>query len=270
MRRTFNYTGRSRIPQRRVNIRLRWSTESLSPTFIAEIDLDELELEPSAKVYIDASRQDTMAFMRFDFGTVSKFVSPDNTLLSEFNRQSKPKFYVKIIDKDEEIGKIIADSVAIQAIDPEEISRKNRGMTLIHVVTEDLGDQIWKLRMPEQDNDVVELVLNDQIEEVKSIFNEDWAAPMMLPNAVREILTHIVVVLKEEYNDTGDQWSSYWLQFMHDFHEEILPTFTDPNSTDEMQERLTWVEDSVSAFSTNLRFKTVLEQQLHGGLEDEV
>ena len=41
MRRTFNYTGRSRVTQSMVEIKLRWSSVSLSPTFIAEINFDE-------------------------------------------------------------------------------------------------------------------------------------------------------------------------------------------------------------------------------------
>ena len=94
MRRTFNYTSRSRVTQSMVKVRLRWSTDSLSPTFMAEIDLDELKLNPDSKIYIDAARQDTMAFMRFDYGTVAKMVAPSDTLLSEFSRESKPKFFI--------------------------------------------------------------------------------------------------------------------------------------------------------------------------------
>ena len=269
MRRTFNYTGRSRVTQNMVEIKLRWSSTSIHPTFIAKIDLDDFEFDGDLKVYIDAMRQDTMAFMRFDFGTVNNFTIPEDTLLTEFNRESKPKFYVKIIDEEESIGKIRADSIAIQAIDPEEVNQNKSGISLIHVVTEDLGDQIWKLKMPEQDNEVVDLVLNDQIEEVKGMFNEKWAAPLMLPNAVREILNHIVMGMKEEYNENGDQWYSLWLQFINQFYDEILPTWTDHNSDNDMQERKDWIEEAVGAFSTKMNFKTIMELELYGGLENE-
>ena len=269
MRRTFNYTGRSRVTQSMVEIKLRWSSNSLSPTFITEIDFDELEFDGDSKVYIDVMRQDTMAFMRFDFGTVDDFTPPNDTLLTEFSRESKPKFYVKVIDENESIGKIIGDSIAIQAIDPEEVNQTKTGISLMHVVTEDLGDQIWKLKMPEQDNEVVDLVLNERIEEVKGLFNEKWAAPLMLPNAVREILVHIVIGMKEEYNENGDQWYSLWLQFINQLYDENLPTWTDHNSDNDMQERRDWIEGAVGAFSTKMNFKNIMEIQLYGGLEDE-
>ena len=36
-----------------------------------------------------------------------------------------------------------------------------------------------------------------------------------------------------------------------------------------MQERKDWIEEAVGAFSTKMNFKTIMELELYGGLENE-
>lgn len=105
MRRTFNYTGRRRIPLDFVTIRV-YAIDSGARWFDADLSrLCELRLPENARVFVEAYFE--RAYRRFDFGTVCAIQHPEDRSLEEIDFGGRMRFRVKITDLPERTGNFL-------------------------------------------------------------------------------------------------------------------------------------------------------------------
>ena len=249
MLRRFNYTGRKKIRRSAVQLSL-IPQGSDPPAFDARIDLDGLNLPDAARVYVEAYHRAT--YMRFDFGTVGDIRPPDDRRLTDIDAGASALFRVKVIDESGEHGQILAEADGLSPLDGEQ-TNANRD-PLLPVMTEDLGDAIWKLDF---DDDRPVLVLNKRIEDIHLIARGDHQFfALVYPAVVHRILLQILQF--DGYFDPdgdADDWRCQWLQFVC-----RLPGVEPPPKpeTDEADERtrerqMEWIDRATGAFCERRR-----------------
>ena len=237
MIRRFNYTQRKRIEQRRINIELRETADDTPMSFSAELDLKGMGLPPDALVVIIANRD--RSAMRFDWGMVSNLTPPQDCSLTEI--PSNPIFRVMVLAPDG-TGRLLA--LADQV-------RPRRGSvqeSLLWLQEEDLGKEVWKLDFADGNPT---MLVNKNIPGISSAVREDDAfRALVIPEALRAILTRALIVEDYDIEDDEGSWSE-WIGFVRNFYSEAFPLTSDDGDTTEKTE---WIEGAVEAF-TEQRFR---------------
>ncbi len=249
MIRRLNYTDRKRIRHSSVSIALDNSTNPVS--FNARFDLESYTLEPAARVFVEAYRGNS--FMRFDFGTVGKPVPPSNRQLSEIEGGNFSRFRVKVVDDDS--GRLLA---ATTTLSPDKNQHDELEPLLpLHLV--ELGNQVWKLHF---DSEGVRLQLNRRIERIDEIAkNDPGFRALVFPAVVRDVLTYIIFVEKEE-DAEEDEWSPWnkWLKFVSGFYPDTYPgPWREESRTDE-ESHLEWIDGAVGAFCSKCKIKELYQK----------
>lgn len=244
MIRRFNYTGRIKIPKDRVRISLQ--KDSHGKSFTAELDLKDLKVPDTAKIYIEPNYKGV--YQRFSFGTVGHIQIPENTSLSELPETELVFFDIAIVDESGEIGLLLGKTNGI-AVSTNELPG-NR-IPLLPVNTTDLKFEIWKVSFENGDEGRPILELNNKIPDVQDKAKTDKNfIGLVYPAAFRQILERII--LFEEVESEDDSWPAQWIRFTKDF----LGITHTPSMSQESEtitpEQEEWVSDCVNAFSKKL------------------
>lgn len=236
MIRRFNYTQRKRIELRRVAIELYESGDDSPPSFSAEIDLSDMGLLPDALVVVIANRGQSS--MRFDWGTVSNPKPPIDCSLTDI--PSNPNFRVMALAPDGS-GRLLA---LADRVKPKRGSSRN---SLLWLQEADLGEQVWRLDFGDGDGNPT-MQINSNIPGISAAAREDDAfRALVIPEALRLILTRALIVEEYDIDDDEGNWSE-WVGFVRDFYTEEFPTTPDDDTA-----KAEWVEGAVQSF-TEQRF----------------
>jgi len=209
MKRRLNYTERKRITQDRITISVT-RRKGLAESFSASVKLDGLNLPDAAKVYIEAYHRTDYA--RYVFGTVGNPILPEYTGLSDLARPSDLRFRILVVDEAVEHGLILASADRIRPT----VEYEKR--SILPVVIEDLGRQVWKLDFT---GDEPVLVLNERLPNIHNLPSTDPRFRLyILPAILREVFSHMFFVERiEDLEEPAVDWHRNWL----DFAKKILP-----------------------------------------------
>lgn len=245
MIKTYNYTGRKKLPRSAVRIRID------GDTFSAEWNLDEHPMPASAAVYVEAFTAGSADVLRFPYGTVGT-PNPEasDRKLGDVSGDSVG-FHFKVVDESERVGRLLGVALNIKPLgDAEEESNQQ---SILPVNPVDLGDQMWRLTFIHQRP---WLEVNNRIPDIMQIVREDRRFfSLVYPAVIREILFRILIV--EEWNDpngSDDDWRVQWLQWGIRWHpDKERPAEGDPG--DVREELLIWIEQVVNAFCVKHRVR---------------
>jgi len=254
MIRRFNYTDRKRIKNKDVSIALDDGTNPVS--FKACFNLAPYALEPAARVFVEVYRG--ASFMRFNFGTVESIVPPEDRQLSEIEGGRFSHFRVKVVDDD--TRRLLAATATLRPDNP----LQNEAEPLLHLHQTDLGNQIWKLNL---DGESVVLQLNGRIEGIDRIAKNDQGfRSLVFPAVVREVLTYIIFVRKEEDADDDEEspWSK-WLKFVSTFYPEKYPGPCTEKEEGHEEEFLEWIDGAVEAFCSKQGWRKLYQTAARWG-----
>ena len=248
MKRTINSTGRKRIPQDRISIRLVDAGSGGWPSFTLQLaDISDLKLSQDASVFVEAHVASSL--MRFPFGTVALVEPPSDTSLTEIDAGGRPLFSVKIVDGSGEVGKILAAAHDISPADPgDDKGRK----PLLPLRQTDLGEELWNLRIS-RDNGP-ELLVNFRVPGLADrIVSDPLLQGLVLPIAIARVLEQLFDP------DEDAAWQTDWRTFASTLADEEIDWETDPQENGELIEDLS--QRLVRAFCERNRYASqVIEQ----------
>ncbi len=233
MLRKLNFTERTKIPRSAIRITLRRESDGVL-AFDPVLDLSSVSAPASSRVYVEAHYR--TSYMRFDCGTLGALVLPEDRRLSEIDSGSVVRFRVKVVDNTAHMQRIVAaaDDITISASASDGGTR----VPLLEVNFRDLGDVPWRVEL-EANGPVLEL--NNRVEGIERLARHDAAFfALVYPAAVREILTHLLVVEQYELAEETDEWWSLWLRWAHEMTDAALPP--------EVEDRRLWIDEVASAF----------------------
>jgi hypothetical protein len=200
--------------------------------------LRKLNLPRSARIFLEAMHQ--AIYMRFDYGTVGFFRSPDNCQLTEFYDGAPVRFRLKIVDSDDSPGKVLADCNDIRPLRDDDDASSKQPLVPVHVVG-GMGQRIWRVAWGSNNEPILEL--NQNCSNVKeSITGNPLFYSLVMPAVFEEITTRIFRENLE--GDAVDRWKSFFYEFQVDEF---------PPEEDEVG-RIQWLRDATDNYSAGLKF----------------
>lgn len=240
MIRRFNYTKRQRIEKQNTDIEIYEAGEGNAPSFSATLDLNDMDLPPDAQIVIEAKRE--RSSRRFDWGTVASPLPPRDTRLTDM--PPNPSFRVMVVTADGS-GRLLALANSIKArraSDDGDDSPQQDSLLWLEPV--DLGQEVWKIDFGVHDNPTMQV--NKNIPDISKTAREDQAfRALVVPEALRSILTRALVVEECDPDDDDGQWSD-WLEFIRKFHDDKIPGTSNDR---DMAARAKWIDEAVEAFA---------------------
>jgi hypothetical protein len=204
---TTNPTQRKSIATDKIVLSL--NRKSIPMTFDCQIpELVGLGLPLDAKVYVEAYHQ--AVYMRFDFGSVGAFRPPGDRQLSDFYDGAPVRFRIKVVDINDQIGRILADADDVRPSRPDE-DVHTQTLVPIHLVG-GMGQQIWRV---EWDNNDPILELNQAQTGIKeAISSNSMYSSLVMPAVFREISSKVFG--EDLEGETATRWRLMVSRFQSD------------------------------------------------------
>jgi hypothetical protein len=231
-----NFTGRRRVPRERIMIEV---FDGDPRTFDAAIDLSDFDAPKDAQVVLEATCAGSNTIPRFEWGTVGTPKPSTNRQLVGLHGHNI-FFSLKIIDRTEQVGRILGLAEVIRPIKGgEKTATGRRG--ILPVESADLGHEPWRLDFRSED---VYLMVNEKIPDLKDRVRFDpQVYSLIYPPVVRSILQRALQEPVEE-DDSSDHWATLWRQFGQTLHAE--KTKAPVEESEEEQEE--WISEVVDSF----------------------
>jgi hypothetical protein len=236
MIRKYNYTGRVKIPNEFIKI---FQSESNGvKKFDCHFNLEGLGLPLNAKVYVEPYFK--ASFMRFDFGTVSRIIQPQNTALIDIPITDRVLYRIKIVDNATKNGLILGFADEIISNSGESDSGYQ---PLLPVDFNSLGNRIWKLEFREE-GPVLSVNTDQKIEKIRElVINDSKFLSFVFPEVIRQIAYRIISNDEIDLIEDSDNWQSNWMKYF----ESELNIFLPENYSDE-EIRLIWSDEVSDSF----------------------
>jgi hypothetical protein len=236
-KRRINSTGRKKISQDKIDLRILSVVPGEPLKAKIGIDLESLDLPGSASVSVEAYHRSTA--MRFDCGTVGAKRVPEILSLNELDQAGGVLFRIKVVDQEGQPGKILASADRVRpSIEGEDLARRS----IFPVEFRDLGQEVWRVDI--NDDAGPSLLLNSKIPALMHRIHENpLVAGALLPAAFRIVLKHLAHNRSEDDED-GEGWKADWMRFCS----EGLGVEDDPEDLEDDEAREIWVDDAVRRY----------------------
>jgi hypothetical protein len=247
MKRSINSTGRQHITHAMVSFNILRGPTGEAKSFTANLDgLANLKLPATARISIEPYLSHSS--MRFDFGTVGIVKNPLDTSLDEIDHGGEINFRIKVTDDGEagHSGRLLAMGDRLSA-NPAHDPGQGR-LPLLPVKLEALGERVWEISTA--DGERPYLLLNNRIKGLAARIQDDpLLRGAVLIEAFRKVLAAML------YSDAGGEvaWAEDWKIFLD---KELDQPFPDDLDFDDDEERISYIDQSVNAFSDKFLFAT--------------
>ncbi len=246
MIRTFNYTGRKRIPQSQIQLNITEPHKGLR-VLDTTVQLDNLALPAEASVYVEAYSR-TGGVKRYLFGKVSKFNPPEDLSIPDPVSIENLHFRVLVVDESGLIGRIVAVADRLR-LKTAEIGLSE---SILPVELDDLGKLVWRVDFGEERPT---LVLNYNIPDIKHVAASDPRFfEYVYPAVLKEILTHMVWIEGMDASDDMDidDWCLQWLRFTNKYVQaDGRPELNKESLEFDPEAARQWIDDVVEEFCTS-------------------
>jgi hypothetical protein len=174
--------------------------------------------------------------MRFPFGRVGAIVPSEDRRLVEFEAADGVLFRVRVTSAAGRHGVMLAEADRISARRPEEVEEYRT--SLLPVRSCDLDQEVWRVDF----NDGPVLLINKSLDK-HAVANSHFFQSLVYPQAMREILTRILLLEDFPNREDHDDWRTQWLNFA-----ESLPGVgeTQEEDTDRFED---WIDSAVASFA---------------------
>lgn len=234
MKRRINSTGRRRIERRHATIRLTRIPGLERPRIEAGLNLEDLDLPPSAQIMLEARFKDFA--QRFAWGTVARPGPEGDPGISEVPSDQRIFFRVKVSEPSSH--GLLALARKLYPVG-EDGSDGGRG-ELFRVRTRSLGQELWRVGLADDGSPILEL--NADVPDVLARFREPGFRAAILPAAMRTVLLELRDD-DEDQDDDADSWSQRWFRFATDLVGDERPGPDDPDAL------RSWIDTACSRFA---------------------
>jgi hypothetical protein len=250
--RRINFLKRKKILSSDIKIQL--SVVGQTKRFIPIADLTGYEFPHTGQIYIDVT-QSSMETIRFDCGTISepKFREEDISRLTGEN----VVFNLYVIETKTARKLGVAQAIRLKSNSSETGSSNS----LLPVDgTKDLDGVIWRVDFDAPgaegttDAPVLRVDKTASQESAAEFLANLSNAAIILPAAMRTVLTRILFEDGYEYDPESSAWRDAWVRFATNQHQDELP--------EERDDILEWIEKSCASFARRSGLKEGFLKQI--------
>ena len=255
-KRRINSTGRRRISRECVKIDMLECLPDEPLKAKASLQLHKFDFQGTASVVIEAYHRSSG--MRFDCGTIEALKVPEILVLSEVDRSGSVLFRLKVVDNDEEPGRLLGSAEGIRPRSEEDKEGNEGRRSILPVRSIDLRHDVWKVEI--EYGDGPKLILNTRIPDFRYKFYESGMMQgIILPAALRFILQELVRSYEVSDDDDEFDWKEDWMTYCQD---ELQVT----GDLQEISEagKKDWIDDVVMRFCEKFRFVEKVRKKLEG------
>jgi len=229
MLRKLNFTERAKIPRSAVRVTLRREADGVL-AFDPHISLEGIAAPSGSRLFVEAYHR--TSYMRFDCGTIGEPAVPEDRRLTEIDGSSV-RFRLRVVDPSHRIL-AVADDIRVTEREPGGGTES----PLLPVDFIPLDQLSWRVYF---DVDTPVLQLNNSIDGIEKLARDDALFfALVYPAAVREILTHILVIDDRDASEGTNEWWDLWLRWASRYTSSPVPA--DPEDAPH------WIDEVVGAF----------------------
>lgn len=241
MKRTFNFTGRSRIARSDVDIRLSEDTKA----FTVELGDVNSELPDGTLAVVEAYERTT--YERHALGRIPDALKRGPFLLERVQGDAA-LFRVKFISENGALkGTLlaVADQISptVKSGDGEDESDHKR-VSLLHARPAQLDGTPWRVVLDSQRFPMLEYEERLASQGFAQFISSDaHFRSLMMPEVVRQVLTHVLLIDRPSEFEDGT-WQAEWTKLAASWVHAPAP-----GEDEETEATQLWINDVVAAFS---------------------
>jgi hypothetical protein len=226
------------------DIRIRLESLGLVKRFKAELRLDSYGFPASAAIVLEAKQ--LLETLRFDLGTVGQ---PAPSVAHDISRLRGERVMFNLVVLDPTTARKLgtAETIRPNVADAPDDS----AIPLLPVdASTRLAPLLWDIDYSDRDQEghtdapVLRLDADAANHSAAMFMQSASARAMILPAAMREVLTRVLLVDKEEYDPESRSWRSSWIRFSSRLIDEPPPPLDDANAVDET---IAWIGRATQA-----------------------
>jgi hypothetical protein len=206
--------------------------------FDLKLDLGSFGFPPKARVRVEAWRG--TAFQRWNWGTVG---APAQLAESERVLNDVPEtcqFRVSVIAADDS-GRLLGLADKLRPRLPVE--------SLLPLVPDDLGGEVWRLDYGQGD-DIVVLKVNSDLPDFSRVVRADPVfRGLVMPQVLRSILERALLVEREDPGEPEGRWTPWFELAARILPGASLPVVGHDAQDDEVARAERWIDQVVEVFS---------------------
>ncbi len=246
------FLNRAKILQSDIEIKL----EVLGPSkrFSAKLHLDSYNFPAEAGIYIDAKQ--LLERIRFDFGTVARPVAQESIDISRL-KGDRVTFDVIIVDL--ATARKLGSAETVRPTKAGDTPEHRKELLPIDA-SKSLDGIVWKIEYSEQwegasDGPILLLDREATRGSAAHFVGNPWVRALVLPAAMREILTRILVLDEQHFDEEGTTWPQAWLRYASKLVGDLPPTH-------DREEDLThWIDRAVQKMASSAELLSSLLAQ---------
>lgn len=243
------FLSRKKILQTDIQIRL--DAIGATKRFTAAIDLSSYEFPPEARVVIEAKQ--LLETQRFEMGTVGQPKVPAPIDISRL-RGERVIFNLLVLEANSARKLGSAETVRPNVL----ASESEDSIPLLPVdASARVAPLLWRVDYTDNDQEghtdaPVLMVDSVAAQSSAAFFMQDAAVrAMILPSAMREVLTKLMLIDQSEYEPGSRSWRNSWLRFASRLVGEDPPAVTAQNFK---EEAIDWISEAVRRLSKSAAF----------------
>jgi hypothetical protein len=249
MKKKINYTGRKKIKKQDFAVTIN-RKDTVAVDFNVSFKLKDYAFPDNAKVFVEAFRHNELK--RFDFGTVQDIKKID-TDISELSRKDTLLFNLKIVDDQNDKGKIIGYIKSVKPID----EGYDRSSILDVEFCEFSDNLIWKIAY---DEGGPILQINTKITNIQYLITDHpFFFFNVYPAVIKEIMYQIKYIDNAEIEDNEYEWHDSWIKMAEKYSNRKYNKNIDSDDYD------SFIEEFVAGFANkhNALWKKLISE--YGG-----
>lgn len=240
MKSRLNSTGRKRVTQNHAQVSIRAAEAHEAPIFDIRLDLSSYGFPDDARVRVEAWRSN--AVQRWHYGSVGTPRPPSDQERRLTDVPTSAQFRVIVVAGDGS-GLLLGHAPNIRPVLPRK--------SLLPVrESDELGEEVWRVDFGDG-MDQPELLVNRTVEGISEIVRGDEEfRSLVMPDVLRTILTHVVLVVRQDPDDNESPWEGWFLIARSLVSDQEPPALPYHRSTDDdIAEANKWIDRVVVAFA---------------------
>ena len=243
--RRLNFLNRVKIQQQ--DIRIRLDVNGPVKRFRAELQLGEYKFPPDARICVEAKQ--LLETIRYEAGTIE---SPVPATFHDCSRLRGERIIFNVLVLDAETARILGSASAVRPLKPDDQEDENSIPLLPVDASGRVSPLVWQIDYTDTDQEghsdaPVLKVDSDAAKQSAAFFMQDpTVRALVLPSAMREVLTRVLVIDRSEYDPESRSWRSSWIRFATRLAGEEPP---DPDAPNGIEEADVWIGRAVSALA---------------------